>query len=85
MNLHSFRRRANAFEKTTWAEISSPVVRVHETFGTHEPKTSHIVINEPASSGTCQRIFCKVRCFLLLDLTTLLAIHISVVLFLVHV
>lgn len=52
LNLHSFRRSANAFEKTAWAEISSPVVRVHEVFSTHDPNTSQIGINEPASCGT---------------------------------
>lgn len=52
LNLHSFRRRVNAFEKIAWALISSPVVSVHETLGTHDPKTSQIGINEPARWGT---------------------------------
>lgn len=52
LNLHSFKRRINAFENTAWADISSPDVSVHEIFGTHDPKTSQIGINEHASCGT---------------------------------
>lgn len=52
LNLHNLRRRANAFEKMACAQISSPVARLHEMFGTHDPNTSQIDINEPASCGT---------------------------------
>jgi hypothetical protein len=36
-----------------WADISSPVPKVHETLGERHPKTSHIAMSAAASSGTC--------------------------------
>jgi hypothetical protein len=51
LNFQSLNRRINAFEKTVWADISSPVLSVQETLGERHPNTSQIAIREAASSG----------------------------------
>ena len=51
-NLHSFSRSVNALENTAWEEISSLVARVRDSLGEHDPKTSQMGINVPASCGT---------------------------------
>jgi hypothetical protein len=51
LNFQSLNRRMNAFEKTVWADISSPVLSVQETLGERHPNTSQIAIRAAASSG----------------------------------
>ncbi|GJR03865.1 germacrene A synthase 1 [Tanacetum coccineum] len=45
-------RRVKAFENTAKGYKCTPVGRVQQTVGEHDPKTSHMGIKTPASSGT---------------------------------